>query len=168
MEDIKFTCEIIYYITLSAGVLVGGLFSFFQWNKQIKLKQTEFLNGVMNSLLDDEDIVEVIYTMEYCDDWYKDDEENKFHGSGFEKKIDKTLSHYSYFATLCKRKLIAENDFDFVKYTIERILKNQSTQEYLNFLFDFSIKNSIFFPYTSLIEYGKKRKIIDKNSFLYL
>ena len=167
MIEYKMICEIIYYIMLSLGVLIGGIFSLYQWHNQVKIKKAEFLDGTMKSILDDKDIVEVIYAMEYNSDWFIGIENRKkFHNSVFEKKVDKTLSRYSYFTTLCEKKLINEIDFDFVKYTIERILRNQSTQEYLMFLFNFSINNSTFFAYSSLINYGKKRGIIDENVFL--
>ena len=163
MEDIKVISEITYYIVISSAAIVGGIFSLIQWNKQLKLRKAELLEKLMDSLLNEEDIVDTVYKIEYDQHWYKEESgKDLFHKTEFEKKVDKTFTRYSYFAYLCEKKLIKENEFDFVRYTIERILKNKQAQDYLHFLIDFSSKEKVFFPFSSLVNYGKKIGLFNK------
>ena len=161
MEKLAVISETIYYIVISLAALAGGFFSLMQWHKQIKLRKAELLENMMNSLLNDKDIVEVVYTVEYNPYWYEDKKgKDVFHNTEFEKKMDKTLIRYSYFAYLCDNKLIESNEFDFVKYTIDRLLKNKQVQKYLSFLIVFCKSQNVFFPHASLLNYGKKTGIL--------
>lgn len=164
MENLNISCQTIYYIVLAAAALVGGIFSLFQWQKQLNLRKAEFLEKMMNSLLNDKDIVEVVYRVEYGPNWYKDEEGNDiFHKTDFEKKMDKTITRYSYYAYLYENKLIKEDEFNFVKYTIERLLNSKQTKEYFNDLIIFCQSQNVFFPHNSLLNYGKKVGIFAKD-----
>lgn len=139
-------------------VVIGGFFGYHQWKKSIKIKRAEYLNELTAKIRTDDDISEMIYVLDYDQKWYDD----SFHGSGeFERKMDKTLSYFSYICYLFENNLIEKNEFNFFKYEIDRILMNRSTIEYFYNIFHFSKKWKAPVTFKYLIEYGKKNKMFD-------
>ena len=104
-------------------VIIGGVFSLMQWMKQQQLQRGEYINELTEKIRTDEDIREIVYLMDYNDTaWYT----AKFHSSGeFERKVDKTLSYFSYICYLKKKRLITASEFEFFEYEIRRILMNR-------------------------------------------
>ena len=109
-----------------AFVILGGIFGYYQWRKNVLLKRAGYINDLTEKIRTDSDINDVIYMFDYGEEWYS----AKFHGSGeLELKVDKTLSYFSYICYLKKQKIISDKEFDFFKYEIERILMNQQIQD---------------------------------------
>ena len=91
-------------------MIVGGCFGYYQWQKSIKIKRGEYLNELTEKIRTDPDISEVVYILDYNQKWYDD----SFHESGeLERKVDKTLSYFSYICYLFENKLITKNEFAF-------------------------------------------------------
>ena len=145
-----------------AFVILGGIFGYYQWRKNVLLKRAGYINDLTEKIRTDSDIKDVIYMFDYGEEWYS----AKFHGSGeLELKVDKTLSYFSYICYLKKRKIISDKEFDFFKYEIERILMNQQIQDYFYNLYHFSNKFDIPFTFKYLFEYGKEKKMFDKSFY---
>ena len=90
---------------------------------------------------------------DYDEDWYS----KKFHLSGdLERKVDKTLSYFSYICYLKDRGIITKKELCFFQYQLERILKNQQVQDYLYNLYHFSNKKGV--PMST----GKKKNYLVK------
>lgn len=153
------TSDIISIIALILSV-VGGIFSLFQWRNNNRLKRAEFIRELTEKVRTDDDIKEVMHIIDYNDKvWYNDD----FHNSDFEYKIDKTLAFFSYVCYLYEFKIISEKEMLPLHYDITRILKNGQVKKYLHFLNHFSNSNNSNIAFIYLLNYGKKRKLLDKD-----
>lgn len=143
-------------------VVIGGLFGYYQWRRNVCLKRAGYINELTEKIRTDNYIRDAIYMFDYGIEWYSDD----FHGSGeVESKVDKSLSYFSYVCYLKRQKIITYKEFDFFKYEIERILNNAQVKDYLYNLYHFSDKLGIPFTFKYLFEYGQKRNIFDKNFY---
>lgn len=143
-------------------VIIGGCFGYHQWKKSVKIKRAEYLNELTEKIRTDEDISEMIYILDYKQAWY----DNTFHQSGeFERKMDKTLSYFSYICYLFDNNLIEKSEFNFFKYEIDRILMNRSTINYFYNLYHFSEKCGAPITFKFLFEYGEKQKLFDKEFY---
>lgn len=143
-------------------IIVGGIFTYYQWRNSMKLKRSEYINQLNEKMSLDEDMQEVVYLLDYSDKWY----DQKFHGGGnLELKIDKTLSYFSYICYLRKEKLISNKEFGFFEYRITRILLNSQIQDYFYNLYHFSNKFNVPFTFMALFEYGRSKKLFDKEFY---
>lgn len=153
--------DIINFISMIL-VVIGGWVGYHQWKKSVKIKRAEYLNELTEKIRTDEDISEMIYILDYDSNWYVE----SFHQSGeFERKMDKTLSYFSYICYLFNNNLIEKGEFDFLKYKINRILRNKSTIKYFYNLYHFSEKYNLPITFKFLFEYGKKEKIYDEEFY---
>ena len=75
-------------------MLGSGIFAYVQWKKKQQFQRAEYINELTEMIRTDEDIREIVYLIDYNNvTWYTP----KFHDGGdFERKIDKTLSYFSY------------------------------------------------------------------------
>lgn len=143
-------------------VIVGGIFAYYQWRRNVLLKRANYINELTEKIRTDDSIRYAVYLLDYGDIWYS----GQFHGSGeLELKIDKTLTYFSYICYLKKQHIISGKEFSFFKYEIERILMNQQTQDYLYNLYHFSQKFKMPFTFHHLFIYGRKQNYFDKAFF---
>lgn len=141
---------------------VGGWFGYRQWKESVKIKKAEYLNELTEKIRTDDDISDMIYILDYNQEWYN----KSFHQSGeFERKMDKTLSYFSYICYLFDNNLIEKSEFNFFKYEIDRILMNRSTIKYFYNLYHFSKKCDAPITFKFLFEYGEKEKIYDNDFY---
>lgn len=153
--------DILNFLSL-VFVIIGGCFGYHQWKKSVKIKRAEYLNELTEKVRTDEDISEMIYILDYNQEWYTD----SFHESGeFERKMDKTLSYFSYICYLFDNDLIEKSEFKFFEYEIDRILMNASTIQYFYNLFHFAEKCKAPITFKFLFEYGKNAKIYDQEFY---
>lgn len=148
-------------------VMVGGIFGYYQWRKNILLKRAGYINELIEKIRTDMYIKDVVYMLDYNDKWYSE----QFHGSGeLELKVDKTLSYFSYICYLKNQKVISDKEFSFFKYEIDRILMNSQVQDYVYNLYHFSNKNNTPMTFLYLFKYGQKtgkfdKQFYDKNAY---
>ena len=143
-------------------VIIGGVFAYYQWRRNVSLKRASYINELTEKIRTDPFISDTIYLLDYEQSWYS----NEFHSSGeMELKMDKTLSYFSYICYLKKQKIISNKEYKFFKYEIERILLNSDIQDYFYNLYHFSKKFKVPFTFQYLFDYGKKQKFFDKDFF---
>ena len=143
-------------------VLIGGVFAYVKWKETVKYKRAQYINELTEKIRTDEDIREIIYILEYDVFWY----DQNFHGSGdMERKVDKTLSHFSYICYLNKTGQITKSEFNFFKYEIERIISNPQIKNYLFNLYHFSNKMSVPITFKYLFEYGKQNNLFSSEFY---
>ena len=143
-------------------VIIGGVFAYYQWRRNVSLKRASYINELTEKIRTDSLIRDIIYLLDYGQSWYS----NEFHSSGeMELKMDKTLSYFSYICYLRKQKIISNKEYKIFKYEIERILFNSDIQDYFYNLYHFSKKFKVPFTFQYLFEYGKKHKFFDKEFF---
>jgi len=141
---------------------LGAIFGFCQWTKSVKIKRAEYINELTEKIRTDDDIKEIVYILDYNHIWYTP----TFHDCGeLERKIDKTLSYFSYICYLYQSHLITKNEFQFFKYEIERILMNTQIQNYFYNLYHFADKFNVPITFKYLFEYGKKNKMFDSEFY---
>lgn len=142
--------------------VIGGFFGYHQWKKSIKIKRGEYINELTEKIRTDDDIREIVYIFDYDQNWYND----SFHKSGeFERKVDKTLSYFSYICYLFENDIIEKSEFAFFEYEINRILRNFSTIEYFYNIYHFSEKCHAPMTFKYLFKYGEKIGIYDNEFF---
>jgi hypothetical protein len=72
-------------------VIVGGIFGFIQWRKNIKIKKASYINELTEKIRSDLNIKNTVYMIDYEKEWYN----KEFHDSGSkELNMDKTLSYF--------------------------------------------------------------------------
>ena len=148
-------------------ILLGGLFTFMQWKKSVRIKRAEYINELTEKIRTDIDIKNIIYLFEYGKKWYS----KEFHGSGqLECQVDKTLSYFSYICYLRKQHIISKKEFMFFKYELEHLLMNIQVLDYLYNIYHYA--NSINEPLTFyyLFNYGEENHLFsdsfyDQNSW---
>ena len=85
-------------------VIVGGIFAYYQWHKNVLIKRASYINELTEKIRSDSDIKDAIYLLDYDSNWYTE----HFHGSELETRIDKTLSYFSYICYLNERRLVSK------------------------------------------------------------
>lgn len=140
------------------GVSIGGCFTLFQWKKNTALKRADYIKELTEKIRTDKDISRVIYMLEYDVRWYSP----KFHsGSALERKVDRTLTYFSYILYLKNERIISEKEFLFFKYNLERILRDDQMQDYFYNLYHFSQKQGVPISFEALLKYAKENQLLD-------
>lgn len=149
-------------IVSAVFILFGGLFTFIQWKKSVRIRRADYINELTEKIRSDEDIKNIIYLFEYGGEWYS----GEFHGSGkLECQVDKTLSYFSYICYLRKQYIITKKEFMFFKYELEHLLMNNQVLDYLYNIYHYA--NSIDEPLTFyyLFEYGKNNHLFNTDFY---
>ena len=143
--------------------IAGGTFGLYQWIMSIRTQRAKYINELTLMIRSDLDIRDIIYLLDYNQtDWYTED----FHCSGdLERKIDKTLSFFSYICYLKESRLINNSDFRFFKYEIERALVNPQVKNYFYNLYHFSNKYHCPITFYFLFEYGEKNHYFEEDFY---
>lgn len=55
-------------IVSAVFILFGGLFTFIQWRKSVRIKRADYINELTEKIRSDEDIKNIIYLFEYDDE----------------------------------------------------------------------------------------------------
>lgn len=132
-------------------IVIGGLFTLYQWRKNMLLKRAGYINELTEKIRSDNDIKDTVYLIDYDLPWYS----INFHGCGEdERKMDKTLSYFSYICYLKKQKIITEKEFRFFEYEVISILKNKQIRNYFYNLYHYSQRLEVPFTFSYLLEYG--------------
>jgi len=140
---------------------IGSIFALVQWNSTVKIRRSEFLDKILNKLIFDHEMVEAMYIIEYDfikNNWYK----KTFYGSDLEKKLDKYLSYINYILYLHAKNNISYDEFNVIKYEINRIFVSSQLQKYLWNLYHFAIINKENCPYIQIINYGIEEKYFNR------
>ena len=158
--NMKFT-EILNALTIGLSV-IGGIVALFQWSDSNKLKRAEYVNNLFKEFNNNEDVKEVLYNIEYDIKWYNE----SFHNSGkLEQATDMALNYYSYICYLYESKLIKSKEFEFYKYQIERVIKNEEVQNYMYNVYHNSVYYNNEMSFLYLFKYGEKHKFFDKEFY---
>ena len=130
------TLNLIQIIANIATALTFGAAAWQLWesNKQTKKsaiqKRSEYIIDLYNTFINDKDMVEIYYKLEYSDFIYDD----SFHGSEIEMKLDKLLGHFSNIGRLYYASILTREDLNFLEYEFLVIFQNRNIKSYLTFL----------------------------------
>lgn len=143
-------------------VIVGGIFGFIQWHKNLEIKKASYINELTEKIRSDNDIKQTVYKIDYEEEWYNE----SFHNSGKkELEMDKTLSYFSYICYLKKYRIISSSEFKFFQYEIASILDNEQVVDYLYNIYHYSIGGNIPITFYYLLEYGRKNNFIEPDFY---
>lgn len=153
------TSDIISILTFFT-VIIGGLFAFHKWRKDVYLKRAEYINVLTEKIRTDSAVKDVLYMFEYGAPWYDED----FHDSGeLELKVDKTLSFFSYICYLIRHRIITKKEVKFFEYKINIILQNLQVQDYLYNIYHYADSLNAPATFYYLIRYGLEKGLMHKD-----
>lgn len=139
-------------------VIIGGIFAIHKWNMSVKLKRADYIYSLLNDIRTSER--NAFYLFEYDEEWYN----VQFHeGGDLEKKVDYTLSFFSYICYLKQQKILTNNEFDCFKYELERVLTNEQFQSYIFNIYHFSQKFHQPILFLHLFTYAKDNGYFDED-----
>ncbi len=156
MEVTEFIIKVVTCIVIivSCGVAVVQL------RNTVRLKYSEYLEKLIEKFRTDKRITKAHYLIEYDIQWYDIDFHN---GSKYEPQIDRMLTYLSYLLYLKKFRVIDLDGWRFFQYNLERTVGNRQIQAYLFNLYHFSNRFGTYFPYSLILEYGKKNRFITED-----
>ena len=143
-----------FSIISTITVVVGAVFGFLTWRKSMAIKRAEYVQSLREKFFEDEDVADVIYTIDYDEHWY----DPSFHGgTDMERKVDKTLSVCDYICYLYGNKLIDREEFELFEYDLYRIFNNKDVVRYLNVVSHWSKDVlKVRSPFSQIQKYGEK------------
>lgn len=156
-KSISNICELLSIVF----TVMGGIFAYKKWDESNRIKRAEFIKQIIEKLRFDENMVKVMYKIDYEDKWY----DKNFHGSNSEIEIDKLLTYMSYICYIYKMKNIKSKEFKILCYELKRTCLSHDVQSYLWNLYHFSKKQKTDCMFQYLIDYGIKNNIIDEALF---
>ena len=160
--DNTYTPSDILSIVSLVLVIIGGIFTYYQWRKTVLIKRASYINELTEKIRSDPDIKYIVYLFDYDQDWYSASfHENKV----LEIQVDKTLSYFSYICYLKKQNIISKKEFKFFQYEVERILMNLGVQNYFFNLYHFAAQNNVPFTFVYLLDYGKAHNLLNNDFF---
>jgi len=148
------------YLTLLLTIVmaIGSIFALAQWNSSIKIRRTEFLNEIINKIWFDQSMAKTVNLIDNKPDWYTEDFHKSY--SDFSYQMDRILSYFDFICYLYSKKNLSFNEFNVIKYEIDRTCASPSVQAYIWNLYHFSNKMEAGCTFMYLINYGIKEKII--------
>lgn len=157
-------------IITAVVALLGVIVSVREYKRSNLIKRSSYIEPLIEKMKSDE-ISEVVYMFQYGKFEYNGD----FHGSGdMERKVDKTIQYFSYLCYLREKKIISEDEFSFFELEISQSLRDSNLIDYLYNLFHFVCRVECYVSpndgieksvYSSLIKYGKEKKLLDDSFF---
>lgn len=145
-----------YSITQLFFTVIGGIFVYFQWKKNVTLKRAEFIQQIIEKLRFDEGLSSTMYLLDYNPLWY----DKHFHKSSIESDVDKLLSYLNYICYMKFTGVISKKAFEALKYYVHRSLVSCSSKKYLWNIYNFAKSNNIPCSFNYLIEYGMENGVL--------
>ena len=137
-------------------VIIGGIFALHKWNMNIKLKRADYIYSLLKDLRTNER--NAFYLFEYDEEWHN----LQFHkGGDVEKKVDYTLSFFSYICYLKQQNILSNKEFDCFRYELERVLTNEQFKSYFYNIYHFSTKLNKPISFLHLFTYAKDNGYFD-------
>ncbi|MBK6380390.1 MAG: hypothetical protein IPP81_07350 [Chitinophagaceae bacterium] len=94
-------------------------------------KRADLILELCNQFYNDTDIQDIYYEMEYQQFIY---DQNTFHLSDDERKLDKLLGLLSNIGQLYQMGIIKNQDLEFIKYEFQVVYETEGVQQYFEFL----------------------------------
>lgn len=140
------------------SVAITAVFAMFQWSGSMKIKRSEIIHDLLDTIRSNPDIRDAWYYLEYHEDkWYDD----SFHGTELESKIDYLLAHLNYITFLIETKVIKKNEFELFDYQIHAVSRNFGIQCYFYNLYHYAQSNGSTFSFQCLFDYCIRMGYLD-------
>ena len=123
-----------------------------QYTKSKKQKRAEFILQLHHMFINDKDMMDLFYKIEYGDFKY----DSKTHMTLEEQKLDKLLGHFNNICRLYEMNVITKKDFQLFEYEVCRVAQNPEICNYFDFLDRwFKRIGESHIKYLELRRYGK-------------
>ena len=153
--------------------VIGGTFALSQWITQVKHKRDEIVRDLICKVRDDEDISSIMDVIDWDEGILYDGKFSispkcrsrdlkELDGEKLFKKIDKTLSHFSYVCYLEANKTLGKKDIAVFEYELRRIVDNEHIRNYLYSLYHWSKYLRVKCSFEYLIQYSIERKYLKR------
>lgn len=152
----------IYELMIMIISILGSVFALIQWRQSYKLKRAELIKKAIEETRNDQDLVQVMYSIDYGEEWYGYDfikDHNK------EEKFDRAFALFDYICYMKMIKIFGDDEFSIFEYRIQRMAKNKSFLEYFFNLYHFSEKQKTEFSFYHLLKYMRKNHLIDEDFY---
>lgn len=155
--------DILTFLVALSGVVIA-LREYIRANS---FQKSKAISDLFSEIKKDEGMFQMFYEIEYGTFIYDD----SFHHDKKEKDLDNLLLLLNHVCYLYERKIISSSELNQLKYIINRTVSDFGVQNYLYNIYYFSkyyfkkqgIDGSC--PFYTLIEYGLKNGLIEKDSF---
>lgn len=165
--------NIVEFISL-LFVGAGGAFALLQWWKSNVYKRGEIVEKLISKVRNNQDIATIMDIIDWDKGFYYDGEmrvsnelcrkELKGISDGdLFKKIDETLSCFSYICYLKKQFTLTKKDMKNFEYEIRRLFDNEHIVNYLYSLYHWSASLGVPMSFSFLVDYGIKKKYISRD-----
>ncbi|MDO4983203.1 MAG: hypothetical protein Q4E35_06575 [Eubacteriales bacterium] len=166
----KDAIDLILQFLTFALALIGGIIALIKWSQQIRQNRAEKVKELICKVRDDEDIAMIMDIIDWNDGFYYNgkfclcnrsclsiDDDTLF------KKIDKTLSHFSYICYLKKRKVFSKQDIVNYEYGLRRLTDNRHIANYLYTIYHWSRYLNVHCSFHYLIDYSLRKGYLEKD-----
>lgn len=109
---------------------IGLILNVMQSRRTNRQARATVVSKFLSDFANDEDMQGIFYAIEYSKFYYDDD----FHDSENERKLDKTLIHFTNLALAWKFGLLEDRDIFPVQYFVRRLLRDEGVTAYLRFI----------------------------------
>ena len=148
----------IYELVIALATVIAGTFALFQWRQSYQLKRAELVKEASCKVREDGDIVSVLYSIDYSEDWYND---AFLTNHEIESKYDKAFAYFDYICYLRFKGIITKDEFRIFEYRIQRMAYNYSFRTYFFNLYHFSVRMGRDISFYYLLNYLKDNKLIE-------
>jgi len=118
---------------LLVAAVVGIALTFWQVRAGVCTQRAQFLNDMYSTMVSDPDIGEAYYLIEYGHFEYGPE----FHGSPFERRIDRLLGFVDLVAEPHLQEVLSDREMEFFHYRFRRLSTAPGVRSYLDFLGEF-------------------------------
>lgn len=143
----------------SLAVIVTAIFAYLQWKKAKFESKVAIVANLREKLFDDKNVRESLYKVDYGEYWYTP----KFHEEKEpQMSFDKLLSIFEYVCYLQNKKVIGKDESDLIRYSLEKVLRNEQVQAYLFNLYHYSERLGTNCSFANIIQYALENKYWDE------
>lgn len=145
--------------------VIGGVFALYQWNLSVKNNKAQYVDNLLQKMMDDEEIREFLRMVDYEEEWYK----KEFHDVADNPEnrhipviADRTLFFMNYLCYINAQKIIRNAELKVFEYYLTTLAQNLQVQSYLLDLYQYSLAEKRKFPFEFFLDYCIKNKFIPK------
>lgn len=145
--------------------VIGGVFALYQWSLSVKNNKAQYVNDLLQRMMNDEEIREFLRIVDYEEVWYI----KEFHDVAFKPEhrhipviADRTLFFMNYLCYINSQKIIRDAELKVFEYYLTTLAQNSQVQSYLLDLYQYSLAEKRIFPFDFFLNYCIKNKFIPK------
>lgn len=144
---------------------LGGIFALYQWNISVRNNKAQYVDELLQRMMDDKKIREFLRIVDYEEEWYL----KEFHDVAENKSFrhipqiaDRTLFFVNHLCYLNNRRIIRRSELRVFEYYLITLAQSPQIQSYILDLYHYSLAEKRMFPFGYFLDYAVKNKIIPK------